>query len=302
MIENLVFSGGGVKGITFVGNLLALQDLDILKTVTRFCGTSAGSIAATLLALKFTPNEMLNILGELDFNKLFTDDEWVITQAYDFTTKWGLCPGKDMMDLLAKLVEEKTGNPDTTFSELYELTGNDLVIVATNQSYARAEYLCKHNTPELPIRIAVRMSVSIPFIFEPYYHLENKCYYVDGGIVENYALTAFDGEYPGDTKAILNQCKPNPKTLGMFLLTNQETLDFQLIPKQEFTTFYEYAASFINTFMVNNDRRHLLPGFFSRTIVSFVPDYPLTTFQLTPAQKQELVEIGKSSAFKYFQN
>ncbi len=51
---NLIFEGGGVKGIAYVGALTVLEDKDVLQKVKRLGGTSAGAINATLLALKFS--------------------------------------------------------------------------------------------------------------------------------------------------------------------------------------------------------------------------------------------------------
>jgi len=62
---DLVFEGGGAKGMVFVG---ALQELfkDNSHTPGRLLGTSAGAITAVLLAAGYTPEEMLAALGEKD--------------------------------------------------------------------------------------------------------------------------------------------------------------------------------------------------------------------------------------------
>ena len=49
--RNLVFEGGGVKGIAYVGAWEVLQKKGILKDIKRVGGTSAGAINALLLAL-----------------------------------------------------------------------------------------------------------------------------------------------------------------------------------------------------------------------------------------------------------
>jgi len=62
---DLVFEGGGAKGMVFVG---ALQELfnGNSHTPGRLLGTSAGAITAALLAAGYTPEEMLTALGEKD--------------------------------------------------------------------------------------------------------------------------------------------------------------------------------------------------------------------------------------------
>lgn len=53
--RNLVFEGGGVKGIAYVGAMEVLEEKGILKNITRVGGTSAGAINALLAGLNYTP-------------------------------------------------------------------------------------------------------------------------------------------------------------------------------------------------------------------------------------------------------
>ena len=51
--RNLVFEGGGVKGIAYLGALDVLGSKGILEAIERIGGTSAGAINAVLLGLGF---------------------------------------------------------------------------------------------------------------------------------------------------------------------------------------------------------------------------------------------------------
>jgi predicted acylesterase/phospholipase RssA len=64
MQYDLVFEGGGAKGMVFVG---ALQELERRgHTYGRLLGTSAGAITATFTAAGLTVGEMLDALNEKD--------------------------------------------------------------------------------------------------------------------------------------------------------------------------------------------------------------------------------------------
>lgn len=64
MQYDLVFEGGGAKGMVFVG---ALQELEARgHTFGRLLGTSAGAITATFVAAGFAVQEMLDALNEKD--------------------------------------------------------------------------------------------------------------------------------------------------------------------------------------------------------------------------------------------
>jgi len=71
--RNLVFEGGGVKGIAYVGAMDVLKEKGILEQIQRVGGTSAGAINATLFALGFSNAEQHRILSKLNF-KNFLDD------------------------------------------------------------------------------------------------------------------------------------------------------------------------------------------------------------------------------------
>jgi NTE family protein len=64
MKYDLVFEGGGAKGMVFVGACEELFGRG--HTFDRLIGTSAGAITATLLAAGYAPGEMLDALVEKD--------------------------------------------------------------------------------------------------------------------------------------------------------------------------------------------------------------------------------------------
>ncbi|UCD80725.1 MAG: patatin-like phospholipase family protein [Desulfobacterales bacterium] len=61
---DMVFEGGGAKGMAFVGAMRALEDKG--HTSGRLIGTSAGAITATLIAAGYSAGMMENALGEID--------------------------------------------------------------------------------------------------------------------------------------------------------------------------------------------------------------------------------------------
>jgi NTE family protein len=73
--KNLIFEGGGVKGIAYVGAMEVLKAKGILKNIKRVGGTSAGAINALLFGLNFSNSETMQILSSLNFNN-FLDDSW----------------------------------------------------------------------------------------------------------------------------------------------------------------------------------------------------------------------------------
>ena len=71
--RNLVFEGGGVKGIACIGAMRVLGSHGYIDHITRVGGTSAGAINALIFALGYTMDEQEEILNSTDFNS-FMDD------------------------------------------------------------------------------------------------------------------------------------------------------------------------------------------------------------------------------------
>ena len=60
--KNLVFEGGGVKGIAYVGAMEVLDREGILNNIERVAGTSAGAMVAVLVGLKYSAEEVKDVL------------------------------------------------------------------------------------------------------------------------------------------------------------------------------------------------------------------------------------------------
>ena len=116
--RNLVFEGGGVKGIAYVGALKALEERGVIEEIVRVGGTSAGAINAVLLSVGYSLEETKEVLWELDFNN-FMDDSWgVIRDTNRLIEKFGWYKGDYFRDWIGKLIKEKTGNSESTFADI----------------------------------------------------------------------------------------------------------------------------------------------------------------------------------------
>lgn len=298
--ENLVLEGGGTKGLAYCGALRVLDRRGILGRLKRYAGSSAGAITATLLAVGYTPGEMETIIGATDFGAFVDDKPGFLRDAYKVLNEWGMASGDYFHGFMGDLIKAKTGNPDTTFAELEALNGKTLVITGTDVSSMQCRYYCAQLTPDMSVRQAVRISMSIPFMFTPVQD-EDGCLHVDGGIVDNYPIHAFDGSYPGDEAALLNLCPSCPKTLGLKILTPEEDVGFRITTRPPpIKSLKDFAMAIMSTLMVANERKHLRPSYWKRTVVIKVADLPLTKFDLSDKEKHDLVKAGEDGAIRFF--
>ena len=68
--ENLVFEGGGIRGVAYCGALMEMDSRGYLKDIRRVAGASSGAITSCLLAVGYTPTEISVIIGGMNFGKL----------------------------------------------------------------------------------------------------------------------------------------------------------------------------------------------------------------------------------------
>lgn len=152
----LALGGGAVRGAAHLGVLKALDDAELKPHCLS--GTSIGAFVAALYAFGKTPDDILEIIRELDFLDI----------ARIRLHKLGLMSHDDMGKLIVKAIGEKN----------IEDSPIPLAIVATDLVSGQPVVFT-----EGPIVSAVLASTCIPGLFSPV-SIGDKLL-VDGGLVEN---------------------------------------------------------------------------------------------------------------------
>lgn len=167
--RNLVFEGGGVKGIAYVGAMRELETRGILDGIARIGGTSAGAINALLVGLGYSTEEMRQILWGMDFNKFMDADRGIIRNCCRLLRSHGWFKGNFCHGWIGALVAAKTGDCTATFAQIEamktEKPFKSMYFMATNLNTGFSEVFSAEKTPDTPIADAVRFSMSIPFFF-----------------------------------------------------------------------------------------------------------------------------------------
>jgi len=248
-LENLTFSGGGLRGFAYTGALQALYDCGIFPRIRRVAGSSVGAICAALVAVGCTPQEVADVFA-LDVKWLFHDQQCSpLVCVPNIVRRLGIHPARRFYDIYGGHIKNKLGSPDITFKQLFDLTGRELCIVVTNLTHMRAEYCNHRTTPDIPIRLAVRMSMAFPVVYQPVLHrllgdadTQEQCLYMDGGTLDQYPVHVFDT--PGGGVDINdNQTHRNDKTLGLYVVS-ECAIDYK-IWKTIFRKEIPYKPSYV---------------------------------------------------------
>jgi predicted acylesterase/phospholipase RssA len=272
---NLVFEGGGAKGLVFVG---AMQEFERRgHTYGRLLGTSAGAITAAFLAANYSAAEMLTQVNEklpdgsprfaafMDVADSIADKDWensvlfklfhqidwpfipeaverrmadrvfnqfmrlkVYRLMFTFLELGGLYAGDAFLEWLREKLDWDGRNlGQATLAEFYEHTGKDLSVVASNTTAGGILVLNHRTAPQCPAAWAVRMSMSIPFIWrEVCWQADWGTYngrditghaIVDGGLNSNFPIRLLIAKSPD----IISVMGPNDGTFALGMLIDE---------------------------------------------------------------------------------
>ena len=162
--------GAGVKGFAYAGALQVLDSLQLLQGIERVGGTSAGAIQATLLAVGYTPEEMMQVTQQIPLKK-FNDGGWFLVSSFRRLHKqFGWFKGDHFLEWMEQLIAAKTGDGNITFAELHQQRFDkgykDLYITGTDLTWQCLRIFSYEHYPDMRIKDAVRISMSIPIYYK----------------------------------------------------------------------------------------------------------------------------------------
>lgn len=198
----VVLSGGGAKGAAHIGVLKYLEEAGI--PIDYVAGTSMGSIVGGMYALGYSPQEILDIISNVDWNELISNqldrrqmsyhrkgvkgtqlftvpfnmkgkNESLQNISFKNSLPKGMVSGDNIMNLFNSLA---VGYSDA-------MSFNDLPVpflcIATNMLTGEAEVVDKGEFTK-----ALRASMAIPILFDPI--KMNDALYADGGLTINFPV------------------------------------------------------------------------------------------------------------------
>lgn len=190
--KNLVFAGGGLRGIAVLGVLQALRDefnvdfgfrLPFLKNVV---GVSIGCLYALVICLGFSVSEITNLSSKMNQTDILNPDPLRL-----ITGELSVDSGKKLKEFIENVLKIKNFSETCTFIELYNKTNINFEVVVTNLSLGSIEYINKDTYPTLKVSDGICASMALPLVFPPV-ESPNKHVWIDGGVLENYPILKFN--------------------------------------------------------------------------------------------------------------
>lgn len=299
--KNLVFEGGGVKGVAYGGVFEVLEQAQITPQIGSVAGTSAGAITATMMSLNYSAAEFINIMMSLDFEKF--EDGSDLEGPIRLIEHYGWFKGDYFLNLMESFIEKKAGDGRATFRDLVEKDRGrnfkKLYLFGTNLSQQAVQEFSYETTPDVAVADAVRISMSIPFFFEARYDEQNgeNNIYCDGGVLNNYPIDTFDEQHttiePGSGHQMLLRV-PNQETLGFHFDHPGQPSSPPINNLRKFTGGVIDAILDIQDILLKTN-----PGDERRTV--FINDLGVkfTDFGLSDQTKWELIAQGRIATSDY---
>jgi NTE family protein len=366
MEYDLVFEGGGAKGMVFVGAMDEFYKRG--HTHGRLMGTSAGAITAALTAAGYTTEEMMAALAEKDaegkpvfasfmappgdfpeslinngafshllksFDLPFVPD-FIEEPIENFVLKFfaekkpansvfslvelgGWYSADNFLTWLRQKMDEGTfnGQPrrfsNLTMQQFFDVTGKDLTLIGADTSGEIMLAINHRTAPDCPVVWAVRMSMSIPMLWQEVIWQEEWGTYrgkdisghsiVDGGLLSNFPIELFISK----SKIIVDLMGDKNHDNVMGLLIDEK----MPVPGTEVTT--EAATGGIQISELQTVKRlgrlvSTVMGAHDKAVISAFEDlvvrlpakgYGTVEFDMSDERRNLLVDAGRNTMKQY---
>ena len=330
--RNLVFKGGGVRGVAYIGALKYLYENGLMRSVERVAGTSAGAITAMVLAFNFENYDSIKSISDsLDYRKIPAEGDLKPEQAKFIKANPLMARSQSLgivknLQCSLRLLQEKGWYSSDYFygwlksviakqfsvkKEAYtfrdfkdpslhvdERHFFDLFVTGTDISNRTSRVFSFEATPEMEVAMAIRISMSIPLFFEAmpfqYPGTKEKQFYADGGVMWNYPISLFDDPRYG--KKFFKGM--NAETLGFFLYTSPESTEYK-----EVKGMMDYVGALFESLLLVQDQL-VLYGEKNKDRTIFINDQGVSPTNFNIAVGDEVYEklflSGYESSKEFF--
>jgi NTE family protein len=299
-LNTLLLGGGGIKGLSYLGvfkyieelqrkiqtksnkknestsestteesitsKLATLEEIDIKKII----GVSVGSIYAMFYIMGYTSEQLLEEVMLKNFNDI------IDVSLSNFLKNYGLDSGNFVISWIETLMIKAGYKIDITFRELYERTQIHFDILAVDLTKNETKYFNYKTEPDMKITTAIRLSISIPFVYSLKYYKEVP--YIDYGLIHSCPIDLYE---------------EHDNIIAIFLKSKNSK--HQIIKKiDSLQSYINNVFSYIlSTIKDINDYKK---------VITVELDIASMKFDLDDIKKIEIINAGYNSTKRFFEN
>ncbi|HST54542.1 MAG TPA: patatin-like phospholipase family protein [Solirubrobacteraceae bacterium] len=298
-----VFQGGGVKGLALVGALLEFADQaahpdSYVDRWMQVAGTSAGAIIAAYIACGHDAAQTQTLVQAAPYASF---QDWgaggeILGGGLNLLRVHGLAHGKVFHDWFRRAIDGQT------FGDV-KRAGRTLKMIATDitrrEMLLLPDDLCSYrlagsdqpiDPDAFEIADAVRMSMSIPYFFQPielvHHETGKPSTIVDGGVLSNFPVWIFDVDDRDATRPTFGFRLVGGKSVGGGMQHLLHTLGWAA----------EMGSDIFHTANEAWDKRFASKSTRVRTCTVSAGTIGTTEFDLDDAGKRWLLDSGHDAA------
>jgi NTE family protein len=292
-----VFQGGGVKGIALVGALIEFGERGWTEWV-NVAGTSAGSIIAAYLACGHDADDLEKLLRQTPYPDFedFGAGGKVLGGTLNLVRHHGLAHGEYFHRWFHEQTEGKTFGDVKASGRTLKLIAADvthrelLVLPDDLPSYRLPDGTGPIDADSFQIADAARMSMSIPFFFQPVELVRidtgKTATIVDGGMLSNFPVWLFDVADRDATRPTFGFRLVGGKGVGGGMQAIVDGLGWPV----------RLGSDMFHTAMEAWDKRFMSHSTYVRTCPVSAGNVGTTDFNLTKEEQDWLIASGKQAA------
>jgi predicted acylesterase/phospholipase RssA len=182
--NTLVLSGEAINGVITLGSLQFFYDKKLLNNINTYIGTSSGTMCGFLLAIGYTPVEIIIYLHENDVFNSICNMSFITLFKHN-----GLINFSKIYKCIENMTILKLGYLPTMY-QLYKNHNKKLIVTTYNLTKQKTEYIDYKSHPDLSCITAIQMSSSIPIIFSNCKYNDNI--YIDGAFTNNFPVNMIE--------------------------------------------------------------------------------------------------------------
>jgi predicted acylesterase/phospholipase RssA len=215
------------------------------------------------------------------------------------------CEARSQFDrLLSERIPSAGQAPfrNITFDEHHRYFKKALLVTGTNLTTGRTQLFSWKETPNFPVADAIRISMSLPFIYKPYVITESRpgwppCgTYVDGGLWNNLPFREFDSEAPvpprrNGSAATRPTPTSSPRTLGLRL---------EITPSQTVTDFGQLLGRVATFGLFGTGETQVLSKYVNQMILLDTRGLDLVDFRPPKADRDRAIKRARRATWRYF--
>jgi predicted acylesterase/phospholipase RssA len=283
-INTLICSGGGVKGLSYIGVLKALNEIkennkDIKIDIKTIYGVSIGTLCGLLYMIDYDINELEKEILEIDLI------DFINVNFENLINKYGMDSGKKIKTWIENMLLKKNIKKNITFEELYKLNKIHYKVLVTNLNTFKLTTFDYINTPKLKVVKAIKMAISLPLIFTAEKYKDQI--YIDGALIDNYPIHLYDNQLDN--------------VLGIKLLSHGTD---EITIQNEINGLDNFLLNTISCFMLQRDKYNLMKNNYKDHTIFVYSDGNRETlnFGIEKDKKIKLINSGYNYTKEFFKN